>query len=128
MAKYLSEDLRIRVIRAVEAGASRRQAAERFGVSVASAVRWVREWRATGQTAPRPRGGDRRSGRIEAQADFLLAKVDEAPDTTLSELREALRDDRGLVVAISTLWRFFERRRVTFKKRRPTRASRTART
>lgn len=128
MAKYLSEDLRIRVIRAVEAGASRRQAAERFGVSVASAVRGVREWRATGQTAPRPRGGDRRSGRIEAQADFLLAKVDEAPDTTLSELREALRDDRGLVVAISTLWRFFERRRVTFKRRRPTRASRTART
>ena len=128
MAKDLSEALRSRVIRAVEAGASRRQAAERFGVSVASAVRGVREWRATGQTAPRPRGGDRRSGRIEAQADFLLAKVDEAPDTTLSELREALRDDRGLVVAISTLWRFFGRRRVTFKKRRPTRASRTART
>lgn len=128
MAKYLSEDLRIRVIRAVEAGASRRQAAERFGVSVASAVRWVREWGATGRTAPRRRGGDRRSGRIEAQADFLLAKVDEAPDITLFELREALRDEQGLVVAISTLWRFFDRRRVTFKKRRPTRASRTART
>jgi transposase len=94
---------------------------------VASAVRGVREWRATGQTAPRPRGGDRRSGRLEARADFLLAKVDEAPDTTLAELREALRDDRGLGVAISTLWRFFERRRVPFKKRRPTRASRTAR-
>ena len=128
MAKYLSEDLRIRVIRAVEAGASRRQAAERFGVSVASAVRWVQEWAATGRTAPRPRGGDRRSGRIEAQADFLLAEVDETPDITLVELREALRDGRGLAVAISTLWRFFDRRGVTFKKRRPTRANRTART
>jgi transposase len=128
MAKYRSEDLRIRVIRAVQAGASRRQAAERFGVGAASAVRWVRECEATGRTAPRPRGGDRRSGRIEAQADFLLAKVDETPDITLSELQEALRDERGLVVAISTLWRFFARRRVTFKKRQPMRASRTART
>ena len=41
MADYLSEDLRIRVIEAVEAGSSRRGAAARFGVSVSSAIRWV---------------------------------------------------------------------------------------
>ena len=41
MADYLSEDLRIRVIEAVEAGSSRRGAAGRFGVSVSSAIRWV---------------------------------------------------------------------------------------
>jgi transposase len=38
MAKALSEDLRIRIIQAVEGGMSRRAAAERFGVSAASAV------------------------------------------------------------------------------------------
>ena len=53
MARYLSEDLRVRVIEAVRSGASRRQAAARFGVSVSSAIRWVAEWRASGRTAPR---------------------------------------------------------------------------
>ena len=79
MADYLSEDLRIRVIEAVEAGSSRRGAAARFGVSVSSAIRWVDVWRRTGRTAPYPRGGDRRSGRIEGAAAFLLAKVEETP-------------------------------------------------
>ena len=45
MARYLSEDLRIRVIEAVEAGASRRRAAERFVVSVSSAMQG---WRPSG--------------------------------------------------------------------------------
>jgi hypothetical protein len=40
-------DLRERVIEAVEAGASRREAAERFEVSVASAVKWLQRWRQT---------------------------------------------------------------------------------
>jgi transposase len=50
MAKPLSEDLRIRVVRAVEGGMSRRAAAERFGISAASAVRFVKEWRESGAT------------------------------------------------------------------------------
>ena len=66
MSQYLSEDLRLRVIRAVESGLSRHAAARRFGVSVASAVRWMDEYLRSGRTAPKPRGGDRRSGRIEA--------------------------------------------------------------
>ena len=69
MAQYLSEDLRIRVIRAIEGGMSRSAAARRSGVSIASAVRWMNDCLRTGRTAPKPRGGDRRSGRIEAQTD-----------------------------------------------------------
>ena len=41
MGRYLSEDLRTRVIGAVEGGMSRRAAATRYGVSVSSAIRWV---------------------------------------------------------------------------------------
>ena len=66
MAQYLSADLRVRVIGAVEAGMSRNAAAQRFGVSIASAVRWVAEYLRTGRTAPKPRGGDRRSGRTNS--------------------------------------------------------------
>ena len=108
MANYLSEDLRIRVIEAVEAGSSRRGAAARFGVSVSSAIRWVDVWRRTGRTAPYPRGGDRRSGRIEGAAEFLLAKVEETPDITLAEL-QALLKERDLSVGTGTVWRFFDR-------------------
>lgn len=65
MAKSLSEDLRARVIAAVEGGLSRRSAAARFGVAAASAVRWVREWRETGAARARQQGGDRRSHRMK---------------------------------------------------------------
>jgi transposase len=118
MAKYLSEDLRIRVIRAVEGGMSRNAAARRFGVSIASAVRWMTAYLETGQTAPKPRGGDRRSGRIEAQSDLLMSAIKETPDITLAELRQRLIDERGETFAISTVHDFYRRHGVTFKKRR----------
>jgi len=117
MVKSLSDDLRVRVVAAVEAGASRRQAAARFGVSVSSAIRWVRRWRDWGEVGARPQGGDRRSGRIEAQAGFLLGQVERRPDVTLAELQALLRK-RGVAVAIATVWRFFERRGFSFKKNR----------
>ena len=53
MAQYLSEDLRIRVIGAVEGGMSRNAAARRFGVSIASAVRWMDEYLAPATDAAR---------------------------------------------------------------------------
>ena len=127
MAKTLSLDLRERVIGAVKAGLSRHQAAARFGVSVASAVRWCALDREQGDARPKPQGGDRRSKRIEAHASRILAIVKKTPDITLTELQAKLRN-RGLAFGIGTLWRFFDRRQITFKKSRPTRSSRSART
>jgi transposase len=127
MAIYLSEDLRIRVIEAVDAGASRRQAAERFGVSASSAIRWVDAFRRSGRTRALPQGGDKRSRRIEDHADLLLAATREAPDTTLEELRAMLWREREVSFAVSTLWRFFERHKITLKKSRRTPQSRSAR-
>lgn len=128
MAQYLSEDLRIRVIRAVEGGMSRNAAARHFGVSIASAVRWMDEYLRTGRTAPKPRGGDRRSGRIEAQSDVLMAAIEETPDITLAELRERLIEERGETFALSTIHEFFRRHDVSYKKRQPTPANRNATT
>lgn len=120
MVQYLSEDLRIRVIRAVEGGMSRNAAARHFGVSIASAVRWMDEYQRTGRTSPKPRGGDRRSGRIEAQHDFLMGAVAEVPDITLAELRDRLIEERGESFALSTIHEFFRRHDISFKKRRRT--------
>lgn len=128
MAAALSEDLRIRVIRAVEGGMSRNASAHRFGVSVASAVRWMAEYLATGRTAPKPQGGDRRSARIEAQAERLLGAIKETPDITLAELRDLLIAERGETFATSTIHEFYRRHEITFKKRQRTPASRGART
>lgn len=126
MAQFLSEDLRIRVIRAVEGGMSRNAAARRFGVSIASAVRWMAEYLRTGRTAPKPRGGDRRSGRIEAQADLLMGAIEATPDISLAELRKRLIAERGETFAISTIHEFYRRHGITFKKSRRTPASRSA--
>lgn len=66
MARMLSGNLRVRVIASVEVGLSRRAAAERFGISVATAIRWLPAFRASGSIQARPKGGDLRSHRIKA--------------------------------------------------------------
>jgi transposase len=52
MTRSLSNDLRGRVIDAVEGGLSRRAAVERFGVAVSTAIKWVGRWRKTGSRQP----------------------------------------------------------------------------
>ena len=76
----------------------------------------MQQWRQMGHVEPRPRGGDKRSHRIEAHAEEILALVNERPDLTLAEIAEHLERVHGLRVALSTVWRFFERHAVTLKK------------
>ena len=127
MGRYLSGDLRIRVIRAIEGGLSRRAAAARFGVGVSSAIRWMNAYLSEGRATAKPQGGDQRSGRIEAQHDFLIQAIEEAPDITLAELRERLIEERGETFSLSTIHQFFRRHGVSYKKRPRTPASRNAR-
>jgi transposase len=127
MSKALSLDLRSRVLSALAGGLSCRKAAERFGVSASSAIRWRALQRQQGDAQPKALGGDRRSGRIEAHAAFILSLVEDRPDITLHEIRTALAA-KGLGVGIGTLWRFFDRRRITLKKRLRTQPSRIGRT
>jgi len=125
MSKALSLDLRVRVLAAVESGASHRQAAERFGVSAASVSRWRARTRDDGDPRSKALGGDRRTGRIEAHRDTILGLVEATPDITIQELRHSLAG-RGLHFGYGTLQRFLVRHRMTRKKRLAMRASRTA--
>jgi len=127
MAKALSLDLRDRIVTAVSGGMSRRRATERFGVSPASAVRWCARQAASGTPAAKPMGGDRHSGRIERQADLILALVAETRDITLMVLQAKLAS-QGHRFAIGTLWPFFDRHGITWRKRPRTRPSRIDRT
>jgi transposase len=119
MAKALSIDLRQRVVAAIDGGLSCRQAAERFGVSAASAIRWRGRHIKAGDIAPRRQGGDRKSQRIEAHSQLILDAVTAKPDITLAELRDLLKR-RGISAGIASLWRFFQRRKITLKKRQRT--------
>lgn len=116
MAKPYSEDLRKRVVAAVDGGLSRHQAAALFDVGVSTVVHWVRRWRETGSVAAKPMGGDHRSV-LTGERDWILKRIEAMPDLTLEELRAELKD-RGVVVGYGTVWRFFEREDITVKKNR----------
>ncbi len=124
MTAPLSNDLRLRVVQSIESGLSRRQAAAKFDVSVASAVRWHQRHRSTGSVAPDAIGGDRHSHRAEAHAVKVLGWVDERRDITLVEIADRLAGE-GHVFAPSTVWRLLDRHDYTVKKRPPTPQSRT---
>ena len=57
-------------------GLSRRAAAGRFGVSAASAVRWVQAVNTTGTVDAKPQGGDTRSHHVEAFRDVILGAIE----------------------------------------------------
>ena len=116
MAKTLSLDLRRRVVEAINGGMSHRAAGERFNVTASAAGKWWRGWRETGSVAPRRKGGDLRSHRVEAFAEQILAMIDADKDMTLVEIAERLEREHGEHFAPSTIHCFFRRRAITFKK------------
>ena len=91
MPKSLSFDLRCRVLAAIEGGLSCRQAADRFGVSAASAIRWQQLRRAGGDGRAKPQGGDRHEQRTATPDSApIAAALSEKPDITLAELKDEL--------------------------------------
>jgi transposase len=124
MGQPLSDDLRERALAAVDGGMSRRAAAERFGVSAASVIRWDQRRRMEGHFKPRAQGGDMTSHRIEAHAGLILATLAARPDITLHEMRVVLAE-AGASFSIWAIRRFYLRRKITLKKRPGTPASRT---
>jgi transposase len=123
MPKPLSDDLRERVIEAVEAGASRREAAESFGLSASSAVKWLQRWRDARSARAKPSGGS--TSPLEKHAKWLLVLVAARPDMTLDEIVTAMRKQR-IAGSRTAVWRFFERHNVTVKKKPARERTRTS--
>jgi transposase len=116
-----SMDLRQRVLAACDAGRTTAQVAAAFTVSTAWVRRLKQRRRQTGEVAPRAaRRGPRPSW--DAYAGRLAEAVRRTPDATLAELRQEL----GLAVALSTLWRAVAALGLSVKKKSPGRPSRTA--
>jgi transposase len=127
MARGYSQDLRDRVIDAVELeGMSRRAAARRFGVSEAAAVKWLQRVRDLGVRAAFAVGGNRPPV-VDPHRDLIEAALAAKPDITLRALCERLLAARGVKADTSMMSRFLRRAGLTFKKRRSSRANRTGR-
>lgn len=117
MTKPLSNDLRERVVAAVEReGLSRRQAAARFGVAPSAAVKWVRRFRETGSVGPARMGGYRPKKIIGAYRDWLVRRCGEKAFTLRGLVAELA--ERGLKVDYRTVWAFVHDEKLSHKKRR----------
>ena len=115
MPAPLGDDLRERIVNAVREGGTTREVADIFDVAPSTVVKVHQCWRDTGAVSARPMGGDRRSHNLEAVADIVMEIIRAQPDLTLDEICEMLAVKR-VKASRSALWRFFNRRNVSFKK------------
>jgi transposase len=127
MSHGFSTDLRGRVIAVISEGLSTRKAAARFGVGVSTAGEWYRRYRDNGETSARKQGQPPGS-KLDAHEAFILGLVEENPDTSLGEIADQLLSNHGVSAAPSTVWEFFNKRDITYKKRRRMPVNNSART
>ena len=125
MARSYGLDLRQRVIEAIEGGMPSRAAARRYSIGESTAGAWHRRWRATGSLEPARRGNQGGSV-LDVHEGFLIGLINETADISLAEMAERLETERSLTVDPSTIWYFLQRRGITYKKRRPTHRSNSA--
>ena len=114
MARALSRDLRLRVLKAADEGASARQAAARFGVGISSAIRWIARAK-IGELRPRPQGR-RRGSRLDGHAVFIIGMIEERKDTTLNEMVARLDTERSMRIGRSALSDWLGGHGWTFKR------------
>ena len=115
--KPYSEDLRWRVVRAVEKGTAREEVAEWFEVSVPTIERWVRQRRETGGLAPKPVPGP-----VAVKTGALVAALPERmadhADATLADHCSWWHEATGVEVSTATISRALTRLGWTRKKSR----------
>jgi transposase len=115
MAKGYSKDLRVRAVSIVEGGESAREAARVLDIGASTAIRWIERWTRTGSVDAKPGTGHSRSP-LEKHKQWLLDLVAAQPDLTLEEIRGRLRAEKRQKAGIASIWRFYERHAITFKK------------
>ena len=124
MVRPYSEDLRERIVGAVESGTSRNAAAKQFDVSISFVVKLMQRWRQRGTIKADKYGGWKKS-KLAPHTDRIRALVSETCDITIDELRVALAAE-GIEAKRSTLGDFLLARGLTRKKRRPTPPNKSA--
>jgi transposase len=113
-----SQDLRERIVQAVEGGTSRAEAARRFCVSERTVRRYLRRQATTGSLAPVAYRRGPAPAIPPAQGAALLAQLRAYPDATLDEHCLLWQREQGRAVSASTMCRAQQRLGWTHKKSR----------
>jgi transposase len=113
--KAYSQDLRQRVLRAVDAGASQSQVAETFAVSVATIKRYLKQRRESGHVEPKTIPGRPAVKGAVLQA-HLLAQLEAYPDVTREEHCRLFKATHGIEVSSASITRARARLGWTRKK------------
>jgi transposase len=119
-----SQDLRERVMRAVDGGLGVYAAAPLFGVSVSYIYKALGRRRSTGETTVRAQRGHQAPA-LAAYHTAIMDRVASHPDETIDELRAWLLNSHGVSASTGGMWNTLDRLGLTFKKRRSTPASRS---
>lgn len=114
MVRALSNDLRERVVSAVQSGETSRAVAARFGVAVSSVVKWSQRHRASGSVSPDRMGGNRPRV-LEPHRAFITERIEQVPSLTLHRLKAELAE-HGVSISHDAIWRFLRREGLRLKK------------
>jgi len=118
MPKAFGQDLRDRVIDAVLfEGMSRRGAADRYGISASTAVKWLHAVPHEKRRHPVGTGGHRPSA-LPGVEGWLFSLIEDHPDLTLEAMCHRLLEEKGIRADAGMLSRFFRKRGISFKKNR----------
>ena len=120
-----SDDLRARVLGAVDRGGKVYEVAPLFEVSASCIYKALARRRLTGVVTAWPKLGC--PGRkLDKHLDVLVAHFAAHPDATLEELVAWVKRERDITVCIATLWATLEALDLSVKKRRATPLSKNA--
>lgn len=122
-----SEDLRGRVLAAVDGGMAARSAARVFRVSVSYIYKALIRRRRTGEVSASSRRGHRPRKLTGEQEIALAGHIAAHPDITLAAMQSWLLSAHGVGLSNGAMWSAVERLGLSFKKRRSGRANKTAR-
>ena len=116
MGRAVSNDLRIRMVRGIAAGKSRRSVAAQFEVSASTAVRVQARYAATGSVEPAKQGRPKGSGKLGPYRVVLIEKVKAAPDITMPALAAWLEAEHGVTADPSNLSKLLCKAGFSYKK------------
>lgn len=127
MGKPHPIELRTRVQAEIDAGESRRTAAERFKVSASFAVKLAARVARTGSAEPGRQGRPAGRGKLAPHLEALIGWVEAEPDKTMPELAGKLLAEKGVAAHPASLSRVLIRAGFSFKKNSPGLRSRACR-
>jgi putative transposase len=120
--KPYSQDLRERVIAALEAGKTQAEVAVQFDIHKSTLEKWWHRWRDTGSCEALPaNSGPKR--KLETAENIIRAEVKKHPDISLAELCERVQEAKGIQASQSMMCRELQILNLPLKKSRSTTAS-----